>query len=705
MLAGVSPGLTSSALGVLAAQHVLDLLETLPLAVLVLDRESVVVYCNEATAELQGRCREDLVGRRIEEVSKSSRTPEERRAMWQSLMDGERWVGDVWVTRPDGGFVPLVATRTPITDEDGAVVGVLSLAVDRSAELEAQQIFRRTVEQSSDAFVAVDDRDRLTEWNPAAEKMFGWSAKEALGKQLAAMILPPSWRSAYRRGLKLVLSGEGQHLVEAPFEMAGVDRRGREFPVEVSVVRLNKGDRSQLQGFVRDISQRKAAEARLSERALTDELTNLPNRALLKDRLSGAIGRLGRSQATLAVMFIDVDRFKLVNDGLGHDAGDELLVHVGERIRSAVRANDTVARYGGDEFVIIAEDVTSTREPLLIAERVQAAVGAPLSIRNRDLSPSVSIGIVVSRARDGRPDQLIRNADVAMYRAKERGGRSAVVFDDLMGRRALGRFELEGDLRRAIDRGDLRVHYQPIVSLWGEIAGLEALVRWQHESRGLVPPNDFIPLAEETGLVVPLGLRVLEEAVRQVADWRRRLAPDLDLSVNISTRQLADPEFPARVAEILGRADFEPSAFCLEITETGLLAEPEAATASLQELRKLGVRLGVDDFGTGYSSLLYLRRFPVQVLKLDRFFVAGITTSHEDIVIAESVIGLARDLGMSAIAEGVETREQRDILRGLGCEKAQGFLWSRAETADVVEQWLATSPARLSPAASATAGD
>jgi diguanylate cyclase (GGDEF)-like protein/PAS domain S-box-containing protein len=809
---------SAEVLNTVERKNVFELLETLPQSALLLDRDGVVVFCNAAAADLQEMPRAKVIGRHLDLITDDQRTRGDHDAIWASLLDGKRWSGEVWVRRQQSEPIPLLVTRCPVTDDSGAVVGVLSLGVDRSAEVEAQrfralvhnsndiaiimdasgkityvspsvetvaghkpadmlgtnawdyhypddveadradvgaalargetitrewrlrradgswgwfeftmrdlrdnpaingvvgnfqdvtqrhdgdaalreseQIFRRTVEQSSDAFIAVGADDRITEWNPAATRMFGHSAEAAIGSTLAETILPERWHRPYGRGFKQAMSGESRRFLESPFEMIGVDMSGHEFPVEVCVVQVSLGGRSQFQAFVRDISERKATEARLAERALTDELTNLPNRALLRDRLARAVARLARTGSTMSVMFLDVDRFKLVNDGLGHEAGDEVLVQLGTRIQNAIRASDTVARYGGDEFVVIAEDIGSPREPILIAERIMAAVSAPITIGDRKLTPSISVGIAIT-TKETTPDDLVRNADVAMYRAKERGGGCAVVFDDAMGRRALGRFELEGDLRQAIDDGQLRVHYQPIVSLKGDIIGLEALVRWQHPSRGLLPPGEFIPLAEETSLILPLGLHVLGEAVRQVAAWRARLAPDLQLAVNISARQLVDTSFPGAVADILAAHDFTPSALCLEITETSLMSEPAAAAATLRELRKLGVLVGVDDFGTGYSSLLYLRRFPVQVLKLDRFFVAGMATSHEDAVIAESVITLARSLGMTAIAEGVETREQRDMLEGLGCERAQGFLWSAAGTVEQVESWLADMPARL----------
>ena len=403
-------------------------------------------------------------------------------------------------------------------------------------------------------------------------------------------------------------------------------------------------------------------------------------------------------------MFLDVDRFKVVNDELGHEAGDKLLASIGERIRRSIRTTDTVARYGGDEFVVVAEDIRFHDEPASIAERMIAAVGEPLELAGRMMKPSISVGIVSTASGGRNPEELVHDADLAMYKAKEHGGGGFALFNEAMGRRARRRLELEDDLRLAIDQGELLLHYQPIVTLGGQIRAVEALVRWQHPRLGLLAPIDFIPLAEETGLVVRLGKWVLEEACRQVVEWRSNVSPSLELSVNVATRQLADSGLPAMVQDILARTALPPSALCLEVTESGLLSEPETAVISLQALRSSGVKVAVDDFGAGYSSLVHLKRFPVQILKLDRLFVAGISRDKDNVAIAASVVRLAHAMGLTAVAEGVETTEQRAILEELGCEHAQGFLWSPAEAPEVMAQLLASPDLLAPPATTGEAG-
>jgi diguanylate cyclase (GGDEF)-like protein len=473
--------------------------------------------------------------------------------------------------------------------------------------------------------------------------------------------------------------------IGAPVEAFLTDRTGREFPVEISLAVVEQDGQRCAKAFIRDVSQRHALEEQLTRQALTDSLTGLPNRALLRDRLATAVARLDRNPGLAAVMMLDMDRFKVVNDSLGHVAGDEMLKIVAERIRSVVRVGDTVGRVGGDEFVVVAEDFDDTSEVVFLADRIIEAVSEPLELQGLELHPGASIGIAVATDSSSTADKLLRDADLSMYRAKERGGGSAELFDDELYAKALARLELEAELRRAIEEEQLRVYYQPVVSFDGKVSGFEALVRWQHPERGMISPIDFIPLAEETGLVVPLGAWVLEKAAEQVAAWHDMIDAELTLSVNLSSRQLADPELPAVVRRILAETGLPAGKLCLELTETALIEDPQSAERCLTELRALGVRIGVDDFGTGYSSLIYVRRFPVQVLKLDRLFVAGLGESAEDETIAGSVIHLAHELGLEAVAEGVETLDQLHTLDSLGCDLAQGFYWSKPRPANEIE--------------------
>ena len=413
-----------------------------------------------------------------------------------------------------------------------------------------------------------------------------------------------------------------------------------------------------------------------------DSLTGLPNRALVLDRLDHALARLQRDHREAAVLFVDLDRFKVVNDTLGHSIGDEVLIRIGERLKAAVRPGDTVGRLAGDEFVVVCEDV-GPDEVLQIAKRVAQAIEGPLSLYGRDTVITASIGIA-NVASAARAEDVLRDADVAMYRAKERGRARIEVFDTAIRERLLERLETEHALRRGLAAGDLRLHYQPIVGTAdGRLQSVEALVRWQHPVRGLVPPDEFIPLAEETGLVIPIGRWVLVEACAQLGRWQaaNRHLGDLQVGVNLSARQFTDPDLVSIVADALGRAGIAPGTLSLEITESVLMEEVEATAETLRALKDLGVCLSIDDFGTGYSSLSYLKRFPVDVLKIDRSFVDGLGVDRDDEAIVHAVVDLAHALGLEVVGEGVETVAQFRELQRLGCDAVQGYLLGRPRAA------------------------
>ena len=442
---------------------------------------------------------------------------------------------------------------------------------------------------------------------------------------------------------------------------------------------------------VRHLHLREQALA-LEHQAFHDTLTRLPNRTLFMDRLQHAMARSARRHGTFAVLFLDLDRFKVVNDSLGHETGDRLLVAVAERLRDCLRPEDTAARFGGDEFIILLEDTTSVHEAVQVAERILGALRAPFRISKREVVVSASIGIVLDHPERQRPAELLRDVDVAMYRAKAKGKATYEVFDLGMNARALERLEREADLRRALARGELRVYYQPkVVLATGRLFGAEALVRWEHPRRGLLLPGEFVPLAEETGLIQAIDRWVLGEACRQARIWHERYPsdPPLLLSVNISARQFLGPDLVADVARVLQETRAVPGSVALEITEGVLMEDVEATIATLQGLKDLGLLLAIDDFGMGYSSLSYLKRFSVNILKIDRAFVAGLGRVPEDTAIVEAVIGLARALGLLVTAEGVETAAQAAQLHALGCTLGQGYYFARPLPSDATEALVA----------------
>jgi diguanylate cyclase (GGDEF)-like protein len=490
-----------------------------------------------------------------------------------------------------------------------------------------------------------------------------------------------------------VVFGTAAHTAWAPmrtsrgaFGAFAVQRRGTDFTeAEIDFLAATAS-------VVGSAIERIQAESYLNFQALHDPLTGLPNRSLFRDRLDVALADLDRNRGKLAVLFLDIDQFKIVNDSLGHEQGDRLLTLVAERLRLAMRPGDTVARFGGDEFVVLAPNLADADGALQIAERLHRLSDAPIDLLGDDHHVRVSVGIAVAESSNVLAVDLIRDADAAMYSAKSAGRGRSALFDATMRAKAVHRFDTQASLRRAIHGGELRLHYQPIVELDTGIAcGLEALVRWEHPTRGLVMPNDFIGIAEETGLIVPLGEWVLGEACRYVQHLRTTVPSlsELTVSVNLSGRQLADADVASVVANVLESTGLPPRALNLEITETVLMDEAQFAIAVLGQLRALGVSLSMDDFGTGYSSLSYLQRFPLTALKVDRSFVERLGTSCEADAIVNATLVIARSLGLVTVAEGVETAAQADILRSLGCDKAQGYLLSRPQPPHVLEGELA----------------
>ena len=422
--------------------------------------------------------------------------------------------------------------------------------------------------------------------------------------------------------------------------------------------------------------ERKHAEIALAHQALHDPLTGLPNRALFVDRLEQALARNARLPALVAVLFVDLDRFKVVNDSLGHAAGDRVLMALSERLRAVLRPSDTVARFGGDEFTVLCTDLVGEEELFVIAERITEALVAPFDLGGAAVVLTASIGIALTGRDHQDAHTLIRNADAAMYRAKERGNARWLLFDEAIHRRAVQRLETEVALRHSLEAGDFRVHYQPIVDAErAELAGFEALVRWEHPTQGLVAPSGFIALAEETGLIEQLGSWVLTEACLQARRWIEcgAIGRSSLMSVNVSPRQLVNPSICDLVAAALQAGGLRPQDLCLEITESALIEDIDTTMAALEALHGLGVRLAVDDFGTGYTTLKNLKRFPIDIIKVDASFIAGLGRDRGDAAITMAVIRLAHALGMVTIAEGVETQEQLELLRTLGCDLVQGF--------------------------------
>ncbi|HEX2272776.1 MAG TPA: EAL domain-containing protein [Acidimicrobiales bacterium] len=589
------------------------------------------------------------------------------------------------------------------------------LALDRAELFDRERLGRRVLaerefqlaEAQRTAQVGSYTWDLSTDvvtWSDEMMRLLGFSDEVSdKGAAFASRVHPDdrprvidAWRTAPQTSVPTSIE---YRIVLPPGETRWIQGRVRPVVDDTGVV-------VRLIGTIQDITERKRAEEEIAFQATHDALTRLPNRVMFMERLSHALARRRRNPSGLAVLFLDLDRFKWLNDSLGHAAGDEVLVTVATRLRQALRPEDTLARFGGDEFVVLCEGVSSQAAALTLAERLRTALEAPIEVGGEETTLTLSVGVAYASPDGGEEtaEALVRDADAAMYRAKERGRDRHELFDVTTRVVALARHETVNALRRGTERGEMVVHYQPQVDLGGErVVGVEALVRWNHPQRGLLTPGEFISLAEETGIIVPLGARVLSAACHQAVVWEQRedLPEKLCLSVNLAARQLLANDLCGLIDDVLRTSGLDASQLCLEITESVLLDDTEASARALGDLKALGVRVAVDDFGTGFSALSYLKRFPVDVLKIDRSFVVGLGRSREDRAIVASVVDLAHAFGLTTVAEGVETPEQLAELRALGCELAQGYLWSRPMPADAAAEWMATrtGAASSSPAA------
>ncbi|AHG87841.1 diguanylate cyclase [Gemmatirosa kalamazoonensis] len=561
------------------------------------------------------------------------------------------------------------------------------------AERAGEARFRTLVQNSSDLILIVDGRGIVRFASPSLERMLGVRPEDAEGQPLVTFVHPDDAADAAEA--LAVTRSEHRTFGPSQYRVSGDGATWR----AVECMAENLYDDPAVRGVlitVRDVTERARLEAQLIHQAFHDPLTGLANRALFRDRVEHALAREGRDPHGVVALFLDLDDFKTVNDSLGHREGDRLLAVVADRLLNATRGCDTVARLGGDEFGVLLENAHADADAVIVAERIVNSVRVPITLAGQDVSVGASVGIARARSTDGA-EELLRNADVAMYRAKQRGKSTYEIFAPAMHAAVVDRMELEGDLRRAVadDCAEMRVHYQPIVELAdGKVAGLEALVRWQHPRRGLVQPTVFIPAAESTGLIVPLGRWVLREACAQAARWQAArhaadpLAPPLTITVNLSARQLQDPSLADDVRAALDDAGLPPHALVLEITESVIIAEPSAALATLAAVKALGVRLAIDDFGTGYSSLGYLQQFPVDVLKIDKAFVDGVTRGGPRAALTRTIVALGDSLALHCVAEGIEDELQRRHLQALGCGYGQGFLFARPLPADEIEAMI-----------------
>ena len=554
---------------------------------------------------------------------------------------------------------------------------------------ESEERFRSAFDHAAGmALVAPDGR--WIKVNRSLCEMLGYSQEHLLSTDFQSITHADDLGPLMANVGKLVGGALSTHQMEQRY----LHKKGHVVWVllSITVVHEEQAESVNLIFQIQDITDRKRAEERLLHEAMHDVLTGLPNRALFMDHLKLSVERVKRRDDRLfAVLFLDLDRFKIINDSLGHMVGDQLLVGIARRLETCLRPGDTVARLGGDEFTILLEDLNGAGEAIDVAERLQKSLARPFNLNGHEVFTTVSIGIALSATGYDRPDDVLRDADTAMYRAKMHGKARHEVFDKTMHALAMNLLQMESDLRRAVERDEFFLQYQPIVTLeTGVVRGFEALVRWRHPERGLISPDDFIPIAEETGLIIPIGQWVLEEACRQIHLWQEQIPqyPPLQISVNLSVKQFMNTDLIEHIKAALEETGVDPHSLKLEITESMVMENVEAAIEMLKQLRGLGIELSIDDFGTGYSSLSYLHRFPISTLKIDRSFVSRMTGNNENAEIVRTIMMLARSLKMDVVAEGIETAEQLAQLKSLECEYGQGYYFSPPLNVADMLQWL-----------------
>jgi len=654
------------------------------------NNDGVLEFVNDRFCEMVGYTREELIGKQgdllLAYAEDISLVREKIRLRMRHIADQY----EVRIRRKDGTIIWLEIGGAPVVDAAGNVIGSIGVHNDvterRMAEealRESEARYRLMAENSTDMISRTSNRGILLYASDASRRLLGYEPSELVGRSFFDFVFDAD-------------RDEVRHLSSLIHESGPTTFAYRVEKKDGSLVWFETTSRSvrdvftgrvrEIVGVSRDVTERKRVEEQIEYQAYHDALTGLPNRRLFRDRLTVALAHARRMKHPLAVMFLDLDRFKVVNDTLGHSTGDELLKAVGARLQVSLREEDSIARMGGDEFTILLADLKSTDTAAKIAQKVLDTVALPLQIDGTELFVTTSIGIALFPSDGDTAETLLANADHAMYRAKDAGRNSYQMFTPAMNNRALERLALENDLRHALDRGELVLHYQPQINIAsGRVTGVEALLRWNRPGFGLVGPKDFIPIAEETQLIVPIGEWVLREACRQAREWRGDRAGGFRMAVNLSPRQFQHSDLPHVIAAALELSGIAPHDLELEITESLAMQNTTRTISTLQRLREMGVQIAIDDFGTGHSSLNYLRSFPIDSVKIDQEFVQEIEASAADRAIVSAVIGMARGLGLRVTAEGVETEEQLAFLREQGCEDVQGFLFGEPVPAEAFQ--------------------
>jgi len=671
-----------------------DFFENAPVAIRWMAPDGTILRANRAELDLLGYQPDEYLGRNIAQFCLD---PEVAVESVRRLWDGETLRNvEIRMRHRDGSIRYGLMSANALFDAEQFIHArcVTRDLTDRIQADKALAQFKAMVESADDAVIGKTLEGIITSWNPAATRLYGHAAEEVVGKSIT-LLAPPERVEEIADILERLRRGE--HIAHHDTTRVRKDGTLVDVSITISPILDPRGRATGATTIARDITARKRAEQQLQHEALHDALTDLPNRAYFVERVSQALARLRREpDYRFAVLFVDLDDFKAVNDRLGHAAGDRLLTEIAARLRTCVRPGDVVARLGGDEFTLLLDEVTGLPDGERAARRIQDALAVPVSLPGQDFVAAASIGVVLSGPQYTQPEDLLHDADLAMYHAKQEGRARFQVFDIAMRDSAQARLGMEADLRQALERQEFRPVFQPIVQLeTGSVHGFEALLRWHRPEHGVVLPSEFLPLADQTGLMLPLGAWVLREACRYARRWQEALplprSAPLRVAVNLSATQFEDPGLVDEVRAALQDAGLAPASLVLEIAESVLMASVESSAAVLRRLREVGVELRMDDFGTGYSSLSYLPRLPLQGIKVDRSFVRRVGGRRIDLDIVRSIVELAKTLSLEVIAEGVETVAQRERLIAFGCELGQGDLFAKPLEPAAASAWLARS--------------
>jgi diguanylate cyclase (GGDEF)-like protein/PAS domain S-box-containing protein len=674
-----------------------------PFSVVITNALGALEYCNDNFCKSCGYSLDEVLGTQI--LSKCGELPDANfLSELQALKEGQPWQGDVLSRRKDQSMHWERQIVSPLFDRQGRITHFVAIKQDinqanfQLKETEQALLLREQALVSSSNGIMITrshEKDHSIVYvNPAFERITGYSASEVIGTEGRFLVRDDlAQPDLHEIRAALREKREGQALLR------NYRKDGSQFWNELHIAPVKDACGMVTTHFVsviNDVSDRLNYQKELEYQATHDALTGLANRNLLNDRITQAVAWAKRQELTVGVMLLDLDHFKLINDGSGHGAGDEMLRQVAQRLNSCVRDTDTVARLGGDEFVIVLTDLPEVGDLDVIAEKVQDSLARPFDIYGHDVVVTASIGISLYPRDGDHGEILLRYADIAMYRVKEHGRNSVRQFVPEMGVTAISRLNMEGAMRRGLERGEFKVHYQPKIELATQrIVGAEALVRWQHPQIGLIHPIEFISLAEESGLILPLGEWVLAEVCRQQVDWRNQGFGPVKTAINMSSRQFRQDDLADRVAGVFGKTGADPTLMTLELTESMVMQDVNSTLMALRTLKQLGLTISLDDFGTGYSSLSYLRRFPIDELKIDKSFINDIHENTDDAAIASAIIAMALSLGLTVVAEGVERKEQADLLLSMGCNQVQGYYFGRPMDAAAFATRLREQQARM----------